>query len=849
MPPIRIPLASLALVLAACTTAPPPAPTPAAAPQANTYPVTPEEEAVLLRLEDRREYDPEVVERWSVHSNAAHRRRIAIALGRIGTAAFDDANGNGVQDEGETMAGVRELGRLAGDPSHEVRIAAAFALGEIGDPAGVDTLIALAGDPEHAGVASEALEALSKMPGKVPFERYATWTGPAHPEGVRSRAIRFLFRFEQPEAAALAASLLSDPEAIVRREAAYSLSRRTHAPARERLHLLLTDPDTLTRAYAARALGRIAEEESVDPLLAALGDVHPWVRTNAVVALAQIAAAHEGAIGWLDAEDTVRILTLARDPDPGTRISAIEALGHAARTNETARATLLEIAADGSQWQREVATAAFIRHVGPADAEAVGSLMATDARFVKIRALEATQALGEDGDAIRRRFLDDPDAAVRAAALGSIADERTAAWREVIEAALADDDPVVRSVAIGRYSTIASIPPAEKLVRLRSEAARAEADALNDARVAAVSAAAGLEGSERLEWLEELVRDDDPVVRRIAAEALARAGRPRPGFTPLPVERSLDEYAAIARWSQETHTVTLHTSRGEVEIILLASDAPMTAWNFATLAARDYFDGTTFMRVVPNFVIQGGDPRNDQSGGPGYAIRDEINPQKYTRGAVGMALSGPDTGGSQFFITHSPQHHLDGGYTIFGRVVGGMSGVVDQIERGDRVIDLAIDELSAGEVNVRVAAVERPPLPLEIGPITPERLLSFVPEYPERKAAYEPDPAVVEAIATSIRPGDRMEVYLGTWCSDSQREVPKLLKILDLLRDDYGVSLPVDWVALDRSKSEPAEAIEGKNIEKVATFIYYRDGEETGRIVETPTGLFEDHFMQIVAAP
>jgi cyclophilin family peptidyl-prolyl cis-trans isomerase len=80
------------------------------------------------------------------------------------------------------------------------------------------------------------------------------------------------------------------------------------------------------------------------------------------------------------------------------------------------------------------------------------------------------------------------------------------------------------------------------------------------------------------------------------------------------------------------------------------------------------------------------------SGGPGYAIRDEINLQKYTRGALGMALSGPDTGGSQYFITHSPQPHLDGGYTVFGRVIGGMTEVVDQTERGDVVESITIDE-------------------------------------------------------------------------------------------------------------------------------------------------------------
>ncbi len=158
---------------------------------------------------------------------------------------------------------------------------------------------------------------------------------------------------------------------------------------------------------------------------------------------------------------------------------------------------------------------------------------------------------------------------------------------------------------------------------------------------------------------------------------------PKPEAAPTP---------ASSNWSRQPHTATIHLTRGSIDLALLAQDAPITAWNFAQLAAKKYFDNTSFMRVVPNFVIQGGDPRNDQNGGPGYAIRDEINLQKYTRGAVGMALSGPDTGGSQFFITHSPQPHLDGGYTIFGRVSRGMNSVVDQTERGDRVETITIDE-------------------------------------------------------------------------------------------------------------------------------------------------------------
>ena len=113
-------------------------------------------------------------------------------------------------------------------------------------------------------------------------------------------------------------------------------------------------------------------------------------------------------------------------------------------------------------------------------------------------------------------------------------------------------------------------------------------------------------------------------------------------------------------------------------------DAPLTVDNFITLARKGYFNGLAIHRVVPDFVVQDGDPRGDGEGGPGYTIRDEINQLPYLRGTVGMALAGRDTGGSQFFITHSPQPHLDSRYTVFGHVVSGME-VVDRIAVGDIV--------------------------------------------------------------------------------------------------------------------------------------------------------------------
>jgi cyclophilin family peptidyl-prolyl cis-trans isomerase len=136
-------------------------------------------------------------------------------------------------------------------------------------------------------------------------------------------------------------------------------------------------------------------------------------------------------------------------------------------------------------------------------------------------------------------------------------------------------------------------------------------------------------------------------------------------------------------------TAIITTDRGTIRIALRGADAPLTVANFIELARRHYFDGLAFHRVVPNFVVQDGDPRGDGSGGPGYAIRDELNRLWYDRGAVGMALSGPDTGGSQYFLAHSPQPHLDGHYTVFGHILSGYEAL-DQIVQGDRISSIVV---------------------------------------------------------------------------------------------------------------------------------------------------------------
>ncbi len=131
---------------------------------------------------------------------------------------------------------------------------------------------------------------------------------------------------------------------------------------------------------------------------------------------------------------------------------------------------------------------------------------------------------------------------------------------------------------------------------------------------------------------------------------------------------------------------------GEIRMDLFAKDAPKTVENFVTLAKKGFYNGLAFHRVVAGFVVQGGDPKGDGTGGPGYTIKAEFNDNKHLRGSVAMARSAhPDSAGSQFYITFGAQPHLDHQYTVFGQVTAGMEHV-DRIRQGDRMTSVAIVE-------------------------------------------------------------------------------------------------------------------------------------------------------------
>jgi cyclophilin family peptidyl-prolyl cis-trans isomerase len=298
------------------------------------------------------------------------------------------------------------------------------------------------------------------------------------------------------------------------------------------------------------------------------------------------------------------------------------------------------------------------------------------------------------GSQVGYEMTSDTDRRVRAAAYSVVAGNDSilsAPAREALLRGLVDPDYIVRATVIGSLGRRANAADAPFILNAYQ---RSSGDPNNDARLAAIQYLAAAWKRDSASFsptlrtnIARLHPSPDPLVRAGAAKASVFRGWESTSGTPRPLgwyERLVTTYV-IPALAGDRQRATIRTPRGDIVLDLFGSDAPITVDNFLTLARNGYYRGTRFHRVVPNFVAQDGDPRDDGNGGPGYAIRDEMNPRRYDRGALGMALSGPDTGGSQYFITHSPQPHLDGHYTVFGRVVRGFNPL-DALVQGDPIL-------------------------------------------------------------------------------------------------------------------------------------------------------------------
>jgi cyclophilin family peptidyl-prolyl cis-trans isomerase len=249
---------------------------------------------------------------------------------------------------------------------------------------------------------------------------------------------------------------------------------------------------------------------------------------------------------------------------------------------------------------------------------------------------------------------------------------------------LTADDPVVRQTAANGLARLKSTKASAALLQAYDIA---EKDPAYTARAAILAALVQTDGVNARPLLERALGDRDWAIR-VRAAALLRtldAGADVSKMRPAPAspQPELNDLPPLIS-PHVSPMAYIDTDKGLIQIELAVLDAPRTVTNFVSLARRNFLGSTPWHRVVPNFVVQDGDPRGDGEGSPGYTIRDEINQRPHLRGTVGMARDWEDTGGSQFYITLSPQPHLDGRYTVFGHVVSGME-VVDRLSHGDLI--------------------------------------------------------------------------------------------------------------------------------------------------------------------
>ena len=606
------------------------------------------------------------------------RRRAAIAAGRVGLR-------EAVPPLVKTMQG---------DTDPEVRQMAAFALGLIGDPSAVEPLRAAVADPLPlvAGRAAEALGLLGDTASApaigMMVASHVTAAATVPPDDARVKVepaveafrlgVYALTRLKSYDALATALLNAEGQPRVHWWPVAYAFQRLEDKRA---LPVLLTlsqsSSSAYTRAFAVKGLGALRDESAVPVLLPLIDSAHA---TSAVTIEAIRAFAK---IGDPRGEPALTKLLYSRGLNQMVRAETLLALGESA--GEVSVDAFVDFMGDPSPTVRLAALQGFARRDDDTFLTVLSGLD-PDPHW-SVRAGLATILGTKDSERALPRLtplLADADMRVVPSVLTAMTKLKAADIDKVLLEHLSKEDVIVRAAAA---ANIGEVKPEGGVEALIAAYKRGEADLVIDIRAAALDALAKYGAASAVPPLRAALNDKDWAVRVKAAELLKTldptidtesAIRPAPSSKPVNYEA-----ASLTNPSVSPH-IYLETEKGTIEIELDVLDAPLTADNFIALARKGYFDGLMFHRVVPDFVVQAGDPRGDGEGGPGFTIRDELNQEPYLRGTVGMALAWRDTGGSQFFITHGPQPHLDARYTVIGHVVAGMD-VVDAINQWDVV--------------------------------------------------------------------------------------------------------------------------------------------------------------------
>ncbi|MBI5215977.1 MAG: peptidylprolyl isomerase [Ignavibacteriae bacterium] len=469
---------------------------------------------------------------------------------------------------------------------------------------------------------------------------------------------------------------------------------------------LYRHPDPLARMHLAVLLGKIKDEKSsVGPLLNLAEFDSDWrVRVNALKALANFSTKQNENI--VDAFHRAFF-----DKNEYVGLIALEYFGNTDAREQEGDKTVTETFADLKKislnrensflWQYQATAAnALARLTGTAASEYIQ----IGERQEKLLQSYLLKSLGETGDKnaipIVEQYVSSEQPMVARFALEALdalthkhqsdSDRVEQTYRAVIRALQSDDVALVTTASEILADSIFRKP--ESVVLLMDKLTQLRIPDDVEAMQAICGTLGKYQDTRAVGVLEDVLKSTDRSVAFAAADALYQ-------ITGKDYRNDLPEWIQPL-WTDfdfkyldalpETINVNMETTRGDVQMELYKGVAPFTVMSILKLATqKGYFRGLTFHRVVPNFVIQGGDPRGDGWGGPGFSIRSEFSPLSFETGMLGMASAGKDTEGSQFFVMQSPAPHLDGKYTIFGKVVSGMD-VVNRIRIDDRILDVKI---------------------------------------------------------------------------------------------------------------------------------------------------------------
>ncbi len=616
--------------------------------------------------EDERLLPLDKLDQWIADSDTTIRARSAYAIGIVGQKSSYD-----------------RLSKLLTDKKSNVLAAACFAAGQVADTSVQDLLLELS-HADNRDVKKAALEALSKLTTDSAAVRLSqTLNDEREDAGVRALCAQWLFRLKDTRSRnALIAQAMS-PNDRIREGVFYSLARRSIKEAQSILLLGLSDVVEQIQIYSIAGLTRLSDTGSGAVVVTLLQSESPRVQYHAAKFAEDFKV--KSALPFL-------LPCVATGVNPHLRVAATRALGPIV-DNQSALA-LLNLINDADA---NVAAAALVAYAGQGRADG--------GKFAQLFA----------GDADSRKRI------AGAQALGIVKGEAALA---TLEHMLGDSIPLVRSEA---YEQFCGFAPAELAERFTERALNDEDFMPVAIAVNRITAGRMLQYVPRLcelfnstsvienkqTVLDALIELADSIADKMPLAAIADFALQHPDFNmrkrgrelgvkvSVPIPAEPDHFtSALTRAKYDevyglktTPRVRLATSGGEIDIELLPQVAPKTVANYLELARKGFYNGKLWHRVVPDFVIQDGCPRGDGWGSPGYEIRCEYNQLPFERGSVGMATSGKDTGGSQYFICHSAQPHLDGRYTVFGRVIKGLE-IVDRIQPGDSI--RTVTEITTG---------------------------------------------------------------------------------------------------------------------------------------------------------